>query len=70
MARGSWGQPVNDLSRRPSRAVVGAVWDRKHRGFWGNFFASYPEALLAEVDGPKCPDRITEVSRGSYARKG
>jgi hypothetical protein len=58
--------------RYVAKAVPGngwRVWDRKRRGFWGNFFAAYPEALLAELNGPKRPDRITDLSRGSYAKK-
>jgi hypothetical protein len=58
--------------RYVAKAVPGSgwrVWDRKRGCWWGNDFSAYPETLLAELNGDKRPDRITELSRGSYARK-
>jgi len=52
-----------------AKAVPGSgwrVWDRKRSCWWGNDFAAHPEALLVELNGPKRPDRITELSRASY----
>jgi hypothetical protein len=45
------------------------VWDRKLGRWWGQFFAAYPEALLAELNGPRRPDHITELSRGSFKER-
>jgi hypothetical protein len=45
------------------------VWDRRGNRWWGNFFAAYPEALLAELNGPKRPDRIMELSRRSFTNR-
>jgi hypothetical protein len=55
--------------RYVAKAVPGSgwrVWDRKRICWWGNYFAAYPDALVVELNGPKRPDRITELSRGSY----
>lgn len=54
-----------------ARAVPGSgwrVWDRSGRRWWGNFFAAYPDALLAELNGSKRPERIVELSRVSFVK--
>ncbi len=45
------------------------VWDRMGKRWWGNYFAAYPEALLAERNGPKRFDRITELCRCSFTNR-
>jgi hypothetical protein len=58
--------------RYVAKAVPGMgwrVWNRKFSRWWGNFFIAYPEALLAELNGPKRPDRITTLSRSSFAKR-
>ena len=55
--------------RYVAKAVPGSgwrVWDRKQNRWWGNHFTAYPASLLVELNGPKRPDRIVELSRGSY----
>lgn len=42
------------------------IWNRRTRKPWGNYFRSYPAQLLDELNGPKRPDRLTELSRESY----
>lgn len=42
------------------------VWDRRTKRWWGNYFATYPEALLDELNGQKRPDVITELCKSSY----
>ena len=68
----SGGRSVRSIRAgdRPTPRLPEASSRCTRRGFWGSLFASYPEALLAELNGPKRPDRITELSGGSYARKG
>lgn len=59
-------------SRFVCKAVPGEgwrVWDRKLKRWWGNFFPDYPTALLAELNGQKRPDRITELSKASGRRR-
>jgi hypothetical protein len=59
-------------ARYVARAEAGRgwrVWDRKISRWWGNPFADYPEALLAELNGPKRPARIVELTRGSRRKR-
>ena len=39
------------------------VWDRMQKKWWGNPFRQYPEELLAELNGPKRPNRLIELSK-------
>ena len=45
------------------------VWDRKMRRWWGKHFADYPQAVLAELNGPKRPDRLVELTRAKRSQK-
>lgn len=49
-----------------AKAVKGQgwrVWDRKMKKWWGNSFSFYPEELLAELNGPKRPNKLVELCR-------
>lgn len=37
------------------------VWDRKMKKLWGERYRHYPEILLSELNGAKCPERLTEL---------
>jgi hypothetical protein len=39
------------------------IWDNKNRRWWGEHYSQYPEQLLAELNGEKRPERITELIR-------
>ena len=39
------------------------IWDNMQKKWWGSPFQSFPEALLAELNGPKRPERIVELSK-------
>jgi hypothetical protein len=71
---GSWKAGLREYSmaarsiRYVCRAVPGQgwrVWDRKRKKWWGNFFAEFPEQLLAELNGDKTPNSVTKLSRSS-----
>lgn len=52
--------------RYVARAKAGKgwqVWNRKTKRSWGNFFKSYPEDLLVELNGLKRPNKIVELTR-------
>ena len=61
---------MSDRFVAKAEAGVGwRIWNRKTKRWWGNFFAQYPEQLLEELNGEKRPDRIVELSKGSYPPK-
>lgn len=37
------------------------IWDNLAKKWWGEAYLSYPDALLAELNGPKRPERLTEL---------
>ncbi len=39
------------------------VWDRKLRRGWGEWRREYPQELLAELNGPRRPDRLVALCR-------
>lgn len=52
--------------RYVARAEAGKgwrVWDRMRRKHWGEFMSYYPETLLAELNGPKRPEVLVELTR-------
>lgn len=58
--------------RYVARAVTGkgwVVWNRKTSRRWGNIFASYPDEVLAELNGQARPEVLTELCRGKVKAK-
>ena len=43
------------------------IFNRRTKRPWGNYFKNYPETLLTELNGPKRPEKITELSKVSYS---
>ena len=39
------------------------VWDRTQKKWWGNVFRAFPEALLAELNGPKRPEKLVALCK-------
>lgn len=59
--------------RYVAKAEAGAgwrVWDRKMKRWWGERYKDYPERLLAELNGGKRPERLTELLRQAERRRG
>jgi len=49
-----------------AKAIAGLgwrVWNRQQHKWWGNPFKTYPEELLAELNGANRPERIVELSK-------
>lgn len=46
------------------------IWNRKTKRWWGNYFPSYPEDVLAELNGPDRPDVLTKLCKISKPKKG
>jgi hypothetical protein len=64
-----------NLGKQKSRFVAKAeagmgwrIWDNQQKKWWGERYQNFPERLLAELNGGKRPDRITELVRQT-ARK-
>ena len=52
--------------RYVTKAVAGKgwrIWDKTQRTWWGEFYPKRPEELLDELNGPKRPFAITELTR-------
>ena len=52
--------------RYVAKAIEGVgwrVWNRRANRWWGNPFREYPEELLAELNGPKRPERLIELCK-------
>ena len=46
------------------RAEAGKGWrvfDRMHKGWWGEIYKVYPDRLFIELNGPKRPDAIVKL---------
>ena len=63
------------MGKRKNRFVAAAeagkgwrIRDNKQRKCWGERYRSFPEELLAELNGGKRPDRIAELIKRT-ARK-
>ena len=45
------------------------IWDNKIRRWWGERYLQYPEQLLAELNGEKRPERLTELVRQTKRKR-
>lgn len=45
------------------------VWDRKLQRFWGERYRDFPERLLAELNGGKRPERLSELIRQTERKR-
>ena len=39
------------------------IWNRKMKYWWGNFFRTYPEDLVSELNGQRRPTKIVELTK-------
>ena len=55
-------------ARYVARAVPGGwrIFNRRTKRWWGNYFREYPEDVLAELNGQRRPDVLTQLCRKSY----
>lgn len=57
---------VKDPRRFVAQAEAGVGWriyDKQQKKQWGPVFGSQPDAVLAELNGAKRPERLTELLR-------
>ncbi|WP_448318236.1 hypothetical protein [Streptomyces sp. CO7] len=57
--------------RYVARGVPGGyrIWDNRGRHHWGDHYELCPDDLLAELNGAKRPERLTELQRRYRAAK-
>ncbi|MFE5210682.1 hypothetical protein [Streptomyces sp. NPDC056600] len=57
--------------RYVARGVPGGyrIWDNRGRHYWGDHYELCPDGLLAELNGAKRPERLTELQRLYRAAK-
>ena len=55
--------PMSSRRRYVARGVPGGyrIWDRKRDCAWGDVYEFVPDELLAELNGQRRPERITEL---------
>lgn len=41
------------------------IWDKQKKRWWGPALSSQPDALVAELNGPKRPERLAELLRSA-----
>lgn len=41
------------------------IWDKQQKRWWGPALSSQPDALVAELNGPKRPERLAELLRSA-----
>jgi len=59
-------------SRYVAKAEAGQgwrIWDNKGRRWWGQAYQNYPEQLLAELNGPKRSERLTELAQQTPCKR-
>jgi hypothetical protein len=57
------GKPRDRFVAKAEAGEGWRIWDRKMRKWWGERYKHHPEALLAELNGDKRPERLTELVR-------
>lgn len=62
------GKPKNRFVAKAEAGKGWRIWDNKQKKWWGEHCLNFPEELLAELNGDKRPDRITELIKRT-ARK-
>jgi hypothetical protein len=62
------GKPKNRFVAKAEAGKGWRIWDNQQKKWWGERYQIFPEQLLAELNGGKRPDRITELIRQT-ARK-
>ena len=45
------------------------IWDNKIRRWWGEHYTQYPEQLLAELNGEKRTERLTQLIKQTKRKR-
>jgi hypothetical protein len=41
------------------------IWDKQQKRWWGPVFSKQPDAVIAELNGRKRPERLVELMRSA-----
>ena len=63
------GKPNFRYVAKAEEGVGWRIWDRKMRKWWGERYRNFPELLLAELNGDKRPERLTELLRQTERKR-
>lgn len=57
--------------RYVARGVPGGyrIWDNRSQRWWGDLYEMMPDALLRELNGPRRPDQLVELTRVARATR-
>lgn len=59
---------MDHRKRFVARAEAGngwRIWDKQQKRWWGPALSRQPDALVAELNGPKRPARLAELLRSA-----
>jgi len=56
------GKPSRRFVAKAEEGRGWRIWDRTAKKWWGEHYRHYPEALLAELNGEKRPDQLTQLA--------
>ena len=57
------GKPHHRFVAKAEAGRGWRIWDNKQKKWWGERYQQHPIALLAELNGDKRPERLTELIR-------
>ena len=63
------GKPKRRFVAKAEAGRGWRIWDNKIRKWWGERYLHFPERLLAELNGDKRPERITELIRQTERKR-
>jgi hypothetical protein len=45
------------------------IWDNQQRRWWGQVYQNHPVQLIAELNGQKRPERLTELAKQTERKR-
>ena len=57
------GKPKHRFVARAEAGKGWRIWDNQQKKWWGERYQSFPEHLLAELNGSKRPEQLAELIR-------
>jgi len=55
------GKPTRRFVAKAEAGKGWRIWNNKLKRWWGEHYQEFPEQLLAELNGSKRPDQLTEL---------
>ena len=64
------GKPKRRFVAKAEREKGWRIWDNLEKKWWGERYLSFPEHLLAELNGRKRPEELKELIRQTPRKRG